>query len=219
MRIRPKKWAAAELAACPYYVADPAALRGQWRGQFARENAPLHAEFGCGKGVFIAQMAALHPEVNYVAADIKRDILGVARRNVAAQFSGGDPANLRLLNFNVDFADAVFGPSDRIERIYLNFPNPWPKERHRKRRLTHPRLLAVYGRFLAPGGEIHLKTDDRDLFLDSLGYFAASGFEITCRTDRLLPGDPHASPRSEHQQQFEDELGLPTHFCIAVRTG
>ena len=77
----------------------------------------------------------------------------------------------------------------------------------------------MYSRFLAPGGEIHLKTDDRELFLDSLGYFAASGFEITCRTDRLLPDDPHAGPRSEHQQQFEDELGLPTHFCIAARTG
>ena len=105
-------------------------------------------------------------------------------------------------------------PDDRVERIYINFCNPWPKPRHQKRRLTHTRQLLQYRTFLIDGGEIWFRTDDDGLFEDSHTYFAQAGFEILEESWDLPPGTRPECPETEHERMFRDE-GIPIKFLIA----
>lgn len=216
MRIKRKPWARPELAVCPYFVGEPALQKGRWRQWFPMEG-PLYVELGCGKGLFVQQMALRNPGINYLAVDIKSDILGVARRNIQGAFdeAGRAVENIALTAQDVERIDQILDETDRVERIYINFCNPWPKPKHHKRRLTYPRLLRQYQRFLAPGGEIHFKTDDGDLFRDSLGYFEQSGFTVVDAT-RDLHATPYAkeSPMTEHERMFSEQ-GIPIKFLIA----
>ena len=214
MRMRKKKWARPELEACPWAVLDSDACRGRWRSLFPKEG-PLHLELGCGKGVSTAEMAHDQQNVNFVAIDISTDVLGVARRNIAARYAGEPVDNVRLAVKECSFISQAFSPEDRVERIYISFCNPWTqRERQKKRRLTHPRQLMQYRDFLVDGGEIWFKTDDDALFDDSVGYFAECGFTL-----RYLTRDLHASgfsPNyvSEHEALFTAQ-GVKTKFLIA----
>ena len=171
MRMRRKKWARPELAACPYFMKDPSRNRGHWAEQFDRPEQPLWLELGCGKGTYAARVAADHPEVNLLAIDIKSDILAVARRNIQAVFAeeGRPVDNLRLTAYEIGIIHTLLSPEDTVDRICINFCNPWPHTGHRKKRLTHPKQLVLYAGFLREGAEIHFKTDDDDLFRDSRG--------------------------------------------------
>lgn len=220
MHMRTKKWARPELQACPFFInaikgpdAEPGVLKGTWRGRFTDPGRPLHLEMGCGKGVSTARMIADNPGINYVAADLSADVLGTARRNIAAA-CGEQPGNVRLLLADICFSDKVFGPEDRAERIYIHFCNPWTEHpKHEKRRLTHPRQLMQYRTFLAENGEIHFKTDDDTLFDASLAYFDLCGFEPV-----FLTRDLHASgygPNwvSEHEEKYA-AMGVPIKFGL-----
>ena len=139
MRMRKKDWARPELAACPYYTDAPQKLKGKWQSRFAKEQ-PLHLDLGCGKCTFLAELAFRHPEVNYIGIDQSPDVLGVARRNIEAVFTDGDRKveNVMLTAYDIEKISAILdGERDQVERIYINFCNPWPKARHHKRRLTH----------------------------------------------------------------------------------
>ena len=127
MRMRRKKWARPELAVCPYFIKDPSRHRGEWAAQFERK-APIHLELGCGKGTFAARLAADHPEINYMAIDIKSDILAVARRNVQQVFAqtGRPVDNLKLMAYEIQLIHTLMAPEDTVDRIYINFCNPWP---------------------------------------------------------------------------------------------
>ena len=216
MRMRRKKWAMPELQACPWVVLDSDACRGRWQSLFPN-GQPLHLELGCGKGVSTAEMAFAERNVNFVAIDISSDVLGVARRNIAARYGAEPVDNIRLAVKECARIDQAFAAEDRVERIYINFCNPWgQRERHKKRRLTHPRQLMQYRQFLVDGGEIWFKTDDDGLFDDSIGYLRACGFEL-----KYLTRDLHASgfsPNyvSEHEQMFTAQ-GVKTKFLIAVK--
>ena len=215
MHMRHKKWARPELSVCPYYLDAPMELRNRWRGQFEREQ-PLHVELGCGKGVSTAQMVFENPQTNYVAIDIICDILGDARRNMEKAFGGAQPANVRIVRYDIEYIDRLFGPEDRAERLYISFCNPWTKRpKYAKRRLTHPRQLLQYRTFLAPGAEIWFKTDNDEQVEDSLQYFEVSGFGC-----RFLTRDLHASgfaPNyvSEHEQKYT-QMGVPIKMGIFV---
>lgn len=217
MHMRTKKWAKPELAACPYYIDAPESYRGKWRECF-EADAPLHLELGCGKGVSTAAMVADHRDINFIAVDITSNVLGDARRNIYKAFAGERVTNVMLVRYDISMIERMLSPEDAVERIYINFCNPWTKrQKYAKRRLTHPRQLVQYRAFLAPRGEIWFKTDDIALFCDSLTYFAAAGFELV-----YLTGDLHAagfSPNyvSEHEQKFT-ALGIPIKFVI-VRKG
>lgn len=208
MRMRRKPWARPELAACPYCYDensnDPTQYRGRWAGQFARPQQPLWLELGCGKGGFAAALALREPQVNLLAVDIKSEVLAVARRTTEAAFAAaGRPVdNLRFAAHEICLAERLLGPGDDVRRIYINFCNPWPKDSHHKRRLTHPRQLVLYRDFLADGGEIWFKTDDDGLFDDSLGYFADAGFEVTWQTRDLHAAEPAWNLRTEHEEMF-----------------
>ena len=217
MRLRRKPWARPELAACDFFADDPTLYKNRWQQVFGNPN-PIHLELGCGKGVFIASLASDHPEINYLAVDLKSEVLALARRKVQEVYAarGLDPcANLRLMSQDIERLWMMLGPQDRIGRIYINFCNPWPKPRHAKHRLTHTRQLLAYRQFLEPAGEIWFKTDDNPLFEDSLLYFKEAGYTL-----KLLTRDLHGSgfaPNyvTEHEAMFSAQ-GIPIKFLIAV---
>ena len=152
MRMRRKSWTEPLIDSCPYYVNEPASRKGHWREQFPKAQ-PMHLEIGCGKGVATVAMAHDNPDVNLIAVDEVRHVLAVSIKNTMAEY-GDDPVdNLRYTAIDAREIHDTFDPSDGIERIYINFCNPWTeKAKHHKRRLTHPRQLIQYRAFLQPGG-------------------------------------------------------------------
>ncbi len=147
MRIRKKKWAEPELAVCDFYVKEPEKYAGKWKTAFKNEQ-PLYLEIGCGKGTFAGILALRNPEINIIALDIKVDMLGVGRRTIVKLFEENgktqeDINNLLLVKYNVEQLDNIIKPDDRIERLYINFCNPWPRKKHKKRRLTYYKKLAL----------------------------------------------------------------------------
>jgi len=216
MRIRRKPWARPELAACPYYIQEPHTHKNRWRAFFANPEQPLHLELGCGKGGFIAQMAPANPQINYLAIDIKSEMLGLARRKVEAAYAerGLEVKNFGLMSQEIELIHGVFGPEDGVQRIYINFCNPWSRAGYQKRRLTHSRQLIKYAGFLADGAEIWFKTDDDGLFEDSLLYFEECGFVVEYKTYDLHNSGFEGSLPTEHEMMFTAE-GIPTKFLIA----
>lgn len=214
--MRRKPWARPELAACSFYIDCPAQHRGSWASVFQKKQ-PLHLELGCGKGGFIAQLALLHPEINYLAVDIKSEVLAVGRRNIVKLFgeNGREVHNIALMSQDIERIDQMLSPEDKIERIYINFCNPWPKAKHKKRRLTYPRQLNLYRAFLAQGGEIRFKTDDRELFYDSLTYFDEAGFTVTYQTDDLHAAGLKDNIETEHEKMFTQQ-GKQIYYCTAT---
>ena len=216
MRISKKKWAQPELDACNFYINNPEEYRGRW-AEFFSKKQPLELEVGCGKGTFVAEKAFRNPDVNFIAMDIKSDMLGVGRRNIVKRFelSGREIDNIALVAFNVDQIFKVISEDDKIDRIYINFCNPWPRGKHNKRRLTHPTKLNLYKSFLKKGGEIHFKTDNDELFEDSLEYFKESGFELTKVVRDLHNSDVKDNIVTEHEKMFSDE-GILIKYLVAV---
>lgn len=216
MRMRRKPWARPELAACGLFVDNPPENRGKWAEWFPKKQ-PLQLELGCGKGGFMAQLALQNPNVNYLAVDIKSEVLAVGRRNIVKLFEeNGRPVdNIALMSQDIERIDQMLSPDDQIERIYINFCNPWPKAKHKKRRLTFPKQLNLYKTFLAKGGEIRFKTDDKALFYDSLCYFGEAGFSVIFRTDDLHHSEVPDNIETEHEKMFT-EMGKPIYYCIAV---
>ena len=190
MRIRYKKWARPELEASPFYIDNPEEMKGKWRSYFENDN-PIHLELGCGKGQFISELASENLDINYIAIDLVDAMLGLAKRNVEAKYEEKniEPRNIVLTRFDIERILLILEEQDQIERIYINFCNPWPKGKHRKKRLTHTRQLEKYKVFLKENGEIYFKTDDDDLFHSSLLYLEEAGFEVLKKTYDL-----HAEP-------------------------
>ncbi|MBO4878107.1 MAG: tRNA (guanosine(46)-N7)-methyltransferase TrmB [Ruminococcus sp.] len=212
MRIRHKPWAKPELEACPFYIPDPQAQKGRWTELFPEPDKPLYVELGCGKGGFISQAAPAHPEANFIAMDIKNEMLVLAKRKIEAAYGSSEPENVRIAIQNIERLDLAWDENDRADRIYINFCNPWPKKKHKKRRLTHTRQLVNYRKFLK--GEIWFKTDDDELFDESLEYFAEAGFRIKFITHDLHSETGIENFETEHEKMFTD-MGLKIKFLIA----
>ena len=141
MRIRKKKWAEPELSVCKFYVKNPEENAGKWMQAFKKEQ-PLYLEIGCGKGGFAGQLALKNPDKNIIALDIKVDMLGVGRRTIVKLFEDAgktqdDITNLLLVKYNVEMLDKIITADDKIDRLFINFCNPWPRAKHKKRRLTY----------------------------------------------------------------------------------
>lgn len=208
MRIRYKKWARPELEASKFYIDNPEDKKGKWKEQFKNPEQPLHLELGCGKGQFIATLASSNLNINYIAIDLVDAMLGLAKRNIETVYQEKNlqPDNVYLTRFDIERIPLILDAKDEVERIYINFCNPWPKGKHRKKRLTHTRQLEKYKTFLKPGGEIYFKTDDDDLFRASLGYLEESGFTILEKTFDL-----HQEPifenniETEHEKMFSEQ--------------
>lgn len=219
MRIRFKKWARPELEASKFYIDNPEEIKGKWKEQFKNKENPIYLELGCGKGKFISQIAIQNPQINFIAIDLVDAMLGLAKREIEQTYNQAQKEidNVILTRFDIQRIDLILSKEDNIKRIYINFCNPWPKGKHRKKRLTHTRQLEKYKEFLAEGAEIYFKTDDDDLFESSLGYFEEAGFQITAKTYDL-----HAEPiwnnniETEHEKMFSQQ-GIKIKALIAKR--
>ena len=213
MHLRVKPWARPELLACGFFIEAPFDEKNKWSQLFAKKQ-PIHLELGCGKGQFIAQQAYANPDINFLAIDMIDAVLGLTKRNICATFGDRPVDNCRITAWDIGRIDAILGEADVMERIYINFCNPWPKRRHYKKRLTYHRQLEAYKKFLALDGEIHFKTDDDNLFEASLDYFDQAGFDILFE-NRNLPANAPISPIiTEHEQMFRDQ-GISIKFLIA----
>ena len=219
MRIRFKPWARPELEASSFYRDNPEELKNKWIEEFKNKNNPIHLELGCGKGQFISQLAVENPNINYIAIDLIDAMLGLAKRNVEKEYkeNNRETDNIILVRYDIERILQILDKQDKIERIYINFCNPWPKGKHRKKRLTHTRQLEKYKTFLAQDGEIYFKTDDDGLFNASLGYFEESGFTILKKTYDL-----HTEPiwenniETEHEKMFSEQ-GIKIKALIAKK--
>lgn len=218
MRIRKKKWAEPELSVCDFYVKNPGEYAGKWMQAFKKEQ-PLYLEIGCGKGGFAGQLALKNPDKNIIALDIKVDMLGVGRRTIVKLFEDAgktqdDITNLLLVKYNVEMLDKIITADDKIDRLFINFCNPWPRAKHKKRRLTYYKKLEMYKTFLKPDSEIRFKTDDDELFDESLEYFEQSGYEILYLTRDLHASDVTDNIETEHEKMFSEE-GIKIKYLIA----
>lgn len=218
MRIRKKKWAEPELSVCDFYVKNPEEYAGKWMQAFKKEQ-PLYLEIGCGKGGFAGQLALKNPDKNIIALDIKVDMLGVGRRTIVKLFEDAgktqdDITNLLLVKYNVEMLDKIITADDKIDRLFINFCNPWPRAKHKKRRLTYYKRLEMYKTFLKPDSEIRFKTDDDGLFDESLEYFEQSGYEILYLTRDLHASDVTDNIETEHEKMFSEE-GIKIKYLIA----
>lgn len=158
MRLRNIKGSKEFIEASPYVIQEPEKLRGKWSSLFHNEH-PLHIEIGMGKGQFIHELAASNPDINYIGIEMYSSVLYRALEKRAES----ELQNLFFLRFDAKYLADIFDHGE-VSRIYLNFSDPWPKDRHAKRRLTSAGFLAIYNEILTSDGFIQFKTDNRDLF-------------------------------------------------------
>jgi tRNA (guanine-N7-)-methyltransferase len=181
MRLRGQKGIREALERQPdLVVLQPKQYKGKWAEQFFKNDHPIHVELGMGKGKFISELSLLHPDINYIGIDMYDEL--VRKASLKARHSrqgkeGASLANLCLTLVNIEQIAEVFAGNE-IERVYLNFSDPWPKKRHARRRLTHADFINRYLLFLNYKGEIHLKTDSQTLFEFSLNSFADMGLQM-----------------------------------------
>ena len=218
MRIRFKPWARPELEASSFYRDNPEELKNKWIQEFENRDNPIHLELGCGKGQFISQLAVQNSNINYIAIDLVDAMLGLAKRTVEQIYKEQNKKidNVILTRFDIERILLIMNENDNVERIYINFCNPWPKGKHRKKRLTHTRQLEKYKEFLSVNGKIYFKTDDDGLFESSLTYFKESGFEIEKITYDLHKEDIFEGKNieTEHEKMFSEQ-GIKIKALIA----
>ena len=212
MRLRHIRGAEEIIAESPYVIQNPPENKGRWSQVFGNTN-PIEIEVGMGKGRFIMELAAAHPDINYIGIERYSSVLlrGLEKR------AGLELDNIFFMCIDAkDMAD-IFAPGE-VSRIYLNFSDPWPKDRHAKRRLTSPAFMSVYDKILAPDGVVEFKTDNVGLFDYSLEAIPQAGWEIVASTRDL-----HHSPMAEGNVMTEYEtkfsaLGNPICKLVAKRT-
>ncbi|NWQ43058.1 tRNA (guanosine(46)-N7)-methyltransferase TrmB [Bacillus sp. EB106-08-02-XG196] len=207
MRLRNKPWAREYIEAYPQYiVANPEEFKGKWNKVFNNEQ-PLHIEVGTGKGRFITEMAKAHPDINYMGIEIYDSVIVAALDRLIE----ADLPNLRLLNVNASDLNKYFEKND-VDRVYLNFSDPWPKTRHDKRRLTYKDFLKLYENILVDKGEIHFKTDNQGLFEYSLKSFSEYGLLLTFLSLDLHKSEFEGNIMTEYEEKFS-EMGNRIYRC------
>jgi len=203
--MRRKSWVRPELEKCEFFIDNPCENRDKWNGCFKKQQ-PVHIELGCGKGIFIAKLAYKNPDINYMGIDIKSEMLGLAKRNIEKEYGEKQIDNVILMSQEIAIIDRMMSEKDIVDRIYINFCNPWPKREHQKRRLTYTKQLEKYKVFLKNDGQIYFKTDDEGLFDDSLKYFEEAGFGIVKKTyDLHFEEGFWDNIVTEHEEMFSKE--------------
>ena len=210
MRMRKKPNLGQRMERCAQFLQEePERLRGQWRN-LKPEARQLWLELGCGKGKFTAEMAEQNPDVLYLAVERVPDAMVVAMERCADKgltilfFVDGDASCLR--NF--------FVPGE-VDRLFINFCDPWPPNRHAKRRLTHRDFLVLYRGILRDGGEVHFKTDNRDLFEYSLFQFPKAGYTLT-EVARNLHEHGIQGVMTDYEEKFY-RAGTPINRCVGTK--
>lgn len=194
-----------------FVVHGPEKHKGKWAGLFGNDN-PIHLEIGMGKGKFLIRLAQENPDINYIGIEKYSSVLvrAVEKRKET------DISNLWLVRFDAEYINDIFDKNE-IERIYLNFSDPWPKDRHAKRRLTSKEFLARYHQFLKPEGEVIFKTDNSELFAFSLEQTEEAGWNLRNFTYDLHHSEYAAGNiMTEYEEKFSS-MGNPIFRLVAYR--
>ncbi len=209
MRMRKKKNLIPRMERCgDRLIRDPYGRPGKWR-ELMPQARELRLELGCGKGRFTAGTAAAEPDVLFIAVERVPDAMVVAMERCVRE----GLTNVFFVDANADQLPAFFAPGE-ADRIYINFCDPWPSNRHAKRRLTHGNFLRLYRQVLKMGGQIHFKTDNQELFTFSLEELPQFGFELSEIT-RDLHADGPVGVMTDYEAKFYDQ-GLPICRCVAT---
>lgn len=204
MRMRKKKNGPARFEKCSYLaISEPTLFKGKWKEVFENDN-PIHLEIGCGKGDFVTNSAIKYPDVNFVAVEKCFDVLVLAMEKVAKN----ELKNIRFIWTDAANLCEVFEENE-LDKIYLNFSDPWKKSKQAKRRLTYRTFLAIYKKILKKDGAIHFKTDNRGLFDFSLEEFENFGMRMEKLTFDLHNSEyMEGNVMTEYEKRFS-EMGFP----------
>ena len=195
-------------ATSAYRIDSPAEYKGKWRS-LKPNCTTLWVEVGCGKGKFTAETAEANPDVLLIAVERCREAMVVAMekaRNMGLK-------NVFFIDMDVANIEEIFALGE-IDRLFINFPDPWPRKKNAKRRLTHRGFLDKYCRTVKAGGEIHFKTDNAPLFEYSLEEFAACGLQVNNLT-RNLHENGIVGIMTGYEEKFY-ALGTPINRCEVV---
>lgn len=216
MRLRNVKGSRETIAANEYVVNDEEELRGKkghWRELFGNDN-PIHIEIGMGKGQFIMELAGRNPDINFLGIEKYSSVLvrAAEKREIEP-----DMKNLYFIRMDAEYITDVFAENE-VDRIYLNFSDPWPKERHAKRRLTSCHFLGLYDKILSADGRVMFKTDNRGLFDFSLEQIPEAGWTLeSCTYDLHNSEYNEGNIMTEYEEKFS-AMGTPINKLVAYRT-
>lgn len=212
MRLKNVPGARDVIAESSLVMHEPEKQKGNWQQVFGNDH-PVHIEIGMGKGRFICEMAKTHPDINYIGIEKYSSVL-----LRAIQKMGEEPLpNLLFIRMDAENIDEVFG-LDEVDRIYLNFSDPWPKDRHAKRRLPSKEFLARYDRFLKKDGVLEFKTDNRGLFDFAVEELPQAGWKLVKITYDLHHDEEmmRGNVMTEYEQKFSS-MGNPIYKYIINR--
>ena len=215
MRLRNIPGARDAIAASPWVIQKPEKHCGHWKSVFGNEK-PLHLEIGTGKGGFLVELARRNPEINYIGIERYDTVLMKALKKWEEKEKDGTKIpNLYFMSIDARLLGDVF-EKEEIDRIYLNFSDPWPKKSHANRRLTSPVFMKVYQQFLRTDGQLEFKTDNEALFTYSLEAIPTAGWHILAETCDLHhdPSMNEGNIMTEYEEKFSAK-GNPIFKLIA----
>ena len=211
MRLRNVPGARETIIENQFSIQEPEQKKGKWAEVFGNDH-PIHIEVGMGKGQFIIEMAKRNPEINYIGIEKYSSVLVRA----VEKLEDFEQNNLRLIRMDAENIEEVFD-KDEVDRIYLNFSDPWPKDRHAKRRLTSTRYLERYNNILTPEGRVMFKTDNKDLFDFSLEQVEEAGWILENHTYDLHHSEYNeGNVMTEYEEKFSAK-GNPICRLVAYR--
>lgn len=197
MRLRNVRGSREAIDNSPYVINDPELWKGKWRELFGNDH-PVHIEVGMGKGRFITALAEMNPNINYIGIEKFSSVLV---RALEKQEERKLP-NLYFMREDAERLEEFFAAFE-VQRIYLNFSDPWPKDRHAKRRLTSRQFFSRYDKILEPEGKVEFKTDNRPLFEFSLEEVEAAGWQIKEQTFDLHHSSmAEGNVMTEYEERF-----------------
>jgi tRNA (guanine-N7-)-methyltransferase len=211
VRLRNDPLAPEKLSEHPNIVIDnPTTYKGKWNSLFENDH-PIHIEIGTGKGRFVTEMAKANPNINYIGIERFTTIVVKAMNNIV----DANVKNAKLLNVNAADLTEFFAQGE-VSRVYLNFSDPWPKDRHARRRLSYKSFLDLYKHITGEiGGEVHMKTDNQRLFEFSLESFANYGMSLKNISLDLHMSDFEENIMTEYEQKFSAQ-GMRIYRCEAT---
>ncbi|MCR5669522.1 MAG: tRNA (guanosine(46)-N7)-methyltransferase TrmB [Butyrivibrio sp.] len=215
MRLRNIAGSREVIAESSFTVKDPEKKKGLWKKEVFGNDHPLHIEIGMGKGRFIMDMARLNPDINYIGIEKYSSVL---LRAIQKQETEQLP-NVIFIRMDAEVITEVFAPAE-VDKIYLNFSDPWPKDRHAKRRLPSKEFLERYDKILVPDGVVEFKTDNRGLFDFGLEQLELAGWNADAVTFDLH-NDPvmnEGNVMTEYEERFSS-IGNPICKYIISRKG
>ena len=209
MRLRNIPGAQDAILDSPYVVQEPQTKKGHWAEVFEKKQ-PLHIEVGMGKGRFLMDLARLHPEINYIGIEMYDSVLlrALQKREELEQ-EGVVYSNLYFMRVDARLLPEIFAQGE-VDKIYLNFSDPWPKARHAKRRLTSREFLARYDQILVPDGKVEFKTDNKGLFEFSLEEVKETKWNLDAFTFDLHHNEEmvQGNVMTEYEEKFSS-MGNP----------